>query len=181
MALDQRLPAITIGPRVRKSPFYDATIRYGVKAFTIYNQMYLPTMYTDPVDEYWKLVNDVTLWDVGGQRQIEISGPDALRFIQLLTPRDLSIARPGYCLYVLLTAEDGGIVNDAVMLQLGEQQFWLSPGDGDALLWIEGVALNSGLNVHVCEQVRLSPNSDNLTLLKKSITSHNVTQFRFCM
>ena len=68
---------ISINPRVRKSPYFDATIRYGAKAFTIYNHMYMPTHYGDPVDEYWHLVRDVTLWDVSCQRQIRISGPDA--------------------------------------------------------------------------------------------------------
>lgn len=144
-------PAITIGPRVRKSPFFDATLRCGARSFTVYNHTYMPTCYSNPVEEYWSLVNDVTLWDVSCQRQIEISGPDALRLIQLLTPRDLSKCKTGQCLYVLITDENGGIINDAVLLVLGPQQFWLSPGDGDILLWVMGVAVNSGLDVKVCE------------------------------
>jgi glycine cleavage system aminomethyltransferase T len=52
---------------------------------------------------------------------------------------------------VLLTAADGGIVNDAVLLRLGESHFWLSPGDGDALLWVQGLALHAGLQVEVRE------------------------------
>jgi len=87
---NQRVPAISIGPRVRKSPYFDATIRYGARAFTVYNHMYMPTHYGNPVEEYWRLVTDVTLWDVSCQRQIEIIGPDALQFMELLTPRDLS-------------------------------------------------------------------------------------------
>ena len=148
---DHLTPGISIGPRVRKSPFYPATRRHGAKAFTVYNHMYLPTAYTDPVDEYWKLVKAVTLWDVACQRQIEITGPDALRLMQRLIPRDLANCRPGQCRYVVITGEDGGIINDAVLLLLGEQHFWLSPGDGDALLWVQGVAINSGLDVHVSE------------------------------
>ena len=72
---------ISIGPRVRKSPFFDATMRWGARAFTVYNHMYMPTHYGDPVEEYWRLVTDVTLWDVSCQRQIRIFGPDALPFI----------------------------------------------------------------------------------------------------
>jgi aminomethyltransferase len=144
-------PAMSFGPRVRKSPFFDATIRYGAKAFTIYNHVYMPTCYTSPIDEYWSLVNDVTLWDVSCQRQIEINGPDALRFTQLMTPRDLSECKTGQCLYVLLTDDAGGLVNDAVLLVLGPEQFWLSPGDGDILLWAMGVAVHSGLDVSVFE------------------------------
>jgi len=98
-------------------------------------------MYTSPVEEYWSLVNGVTVWDVSCQRQIEITGPDALRFVQLLTPRDLSNCTTGQCLYVLITDEDGGIINDAVLLRIEEQRFWLSPGDGDVLLWVSGIAM----------------------------------------
>lgn len=145
------LPYLTIGPRVRKSPYFDATVRHGARAFSIYNHMYMPTLYAGPVDEYWSLVNDVTLWDVAAQRQIEISGPDAFDLIQFLTPRDMSRCRVGQCQYMVLTDEAGGIINDAILLRVGENQFWLSPGDGDVLLWILGVAVNSGMDVNVFE------------------------------
>ena len=148
---DENPPLISIGPRVRKSPFFDVTRKYGAKAFTVYNHMYMPTMYTDPVDEYWSLVNDVTLWDVSCQRQVEITGPDAFELIQRLTPRDMSKCQVGQCQYMVLTDTAGGIINDAVMLRVGEQQFWLSPGDGDVLLWVLGVAARSGLDVQVDE------------------------------
>lgn len=146
-----RTPLITFGPRVRKSPYFDATVRYGVKSFTIYNHVFMPTCYSSPVEEYWSLVNDVTLWDVTCQRQIEIAGPDAFRFIQYLTPRDMSNCAVGQCQYMVLTNEEGGIVNDAVMLRVKEDQFWLSPGDGDVLLWAAGAAVNSGMDVRVFE------------------------------
>jgi len=142
---------ISIGPRVHKSPFYEATLRHGAKAFTIYNHTYLPTSYGDDVADYWSLVNDVTLWDVACQRQVEISGPDALKFMQFLTPRDMSKCEVGQCQYMALTNQDGGIVNDAIMLRVGEQLFWLSPGDGDVLWWAMGVAVNSGMDVNVSE------------------------------
>jgi aminomethyltransferase len=144
-------PLLSIGPRVRKSPFFEATRRCGAKSFTVYNHMYMPTGYTDPVDEYWKLVEGVTLWDVACERQIEVTGPDAARFVQYLTPRNLRKCGIGACRYVLLTAQDGGIVNDAVLLRLGESHFWLSPGDGDALLWAQGAAIHSGMNVEIVE------------------------------
>ena len=142
---------ISIGPRVRKPPYFEATMRHGATAFTVYNHMYLPTVFSNPVDEYWSLVNAVTLWDVACQRQIEVSGPDASRLIQYLTPRDTSGSQVGQCLYVFLTNASGGLINDAVLLHLDEQRFWLSPGDGDALLWVQGVAVNSGLDVQVHE------------------------------
>jgi len=142
---------ISIGPRVHKSPFYEATLRYGAKAFTIYNHTYMPTVYSGPVDEYWSLVNDVTLWDVTCQRQIEIAGPDAFPFIQILTPRDISKCEVGQCQYMMLTNQDGGIVNDGILLRVDEDRFWLSPGDGDVLMWASGAAVNSGMDVRVFE------------------------------
>ena len=151
MTRNEFTPYITIGPRVRKSPYYEATRRYGAKAFTIYNHMFMPTVYTDPVDEYWKLVNDVTLWDVACERQIEITGPDAARLVQLLIPRNVSKLDVEQCWYVLMTAEDGGIINDAVLLRLGKNHFWLSPADGDTLLWVRGIAVNAGLEVTIRE------------------------------
>jgi aminomethyltransferase len=144
-------PTLSIGPRVRKSPFFDATVQAGAKAFTIYNHMYMPTCYSDPVSEYWAIVRGVTLWDVACERQIEISGPDALALTQLLTPRDVSTCLVDRCRYVLLTDTDGGVVNDAVMLRLAEDRFWLSPGDGDVLLWAQGVAARAGMDVRVFE------------------------------
>ena len=151
MTANKIAPSIAIGPRVRKSPFYDATLRCGAKAFTVYNHMYMPTLYTSPIEEYWSLVEGVTLWDVSCQRQIEITGPDALRFVQLLTPRNLARCKAGQCLYVLITDQDGGIINDAVLLVLGPRHFWLSPGDGDILLWALGVAVNSQMDVTIVE------------------------------
>ena len=151
MSTDTEQPLIAIGPRVRKSPFFDATRRYGAKAFTIYNHMFMPTVYTDSITEYWSLVNDVTVWDVACQRQIEISGQDASRFVQTLTPRDMSNCRVGQCQYLVFTDADGGIINDAVLLRIEEDRFWLSPGDGDVLLWAKGVAVNSGMDVKVAE------------------------------
>ena len=144
-------PLISFGPRVHKSPFFESTRRYGAKSFTVYNHVYMPTSYSGPVDEYWSLVNDVTLWDVTCERQIEVTGPDAFRFIQLLTPRDMSKCEVGQCQYMVLTNQDGGIVNDAILLRVREDQYWLSPGDGDVLMWASGVAVNSGMDVEVFE------------------------------
>lgn len=151
MSSPARAPLISIGPRVRKSPFFDATLRYGAEAFTIYNHTYMPTSYGDNVRDYWSLVNDVTLWDVTCQRQIQITGPDAYKLIEFLTPRDMSGCEVGQGQYILLTDEDGGIVNDAVMLRVEENMYWISPGDGDVIWWIKGVVVNSGFDVKVVD------------------------------
>jgi glycine cleavage system aminomethyltransferase T len=139
------------GARLRRSPFFEATQRYGCRAYTVYNHMFLPSCYDDPVNEYWHLLREVTLWDVSVERQTEITGPDAFRFTSLLTPRDLSTCRVGQGKYVLITTEDGGIVNDPVLLRLGEQHFWLAGADSDLLLYAKGIAVNAGMQVEIRE------------------------------
>ena len=151
MSNSNKPATISFGSRIRKSPYYDSTRKYGAKAFTIYNHMYMPTSYTSPEEEYLSLVNDVTMWDVAAERQIEINGPDAYDFVRTLTPRNLEKCELGHCLYILLIGEDGGIINDAVLLRVKPDQFWISPGDSDVLLWIQGAAVNSGMDVNVLE------------------------------
>jgi aminomethyltransferase len=139
------------GPYIRKSPYFYATRRYGCQAYDVYNHMYLPSYYNDPIEEYWRLLNDVTLWDVGVERQVEITGPDAARFTDWLVTRDMTRCAVGQCKYVLLTDEQGGIINDPVLLRLGQNHFWLSLSDSDVLLWAKGAALNSGMDVQLGE------------------------------
>jgi glycine cleavage system aminomethyltransferase T len=139
------------GPWYRKSPFFEATRRYGCTAYDIYNHTYLPGYYDDPIVEYWHLLEKVTVWDVGVERQVEITGPDAFRFTEMLTPRDLSTCAIGQCKYVLITDESGGIINDPVLLRLAEDHFWLSLADSDVLLWAKGVAVHSGMDVQIRE------------------------------
>ncbi len=139
------------GARLRRSPFFDATQRYGARGYTVYNHMLFPTCFADFEEEYWHLLNHVTLWDVSVERQVEITGPDAFAFTNMLTPRDLSKCAVGQGKYVVITAEDGGILNDPVLLRLGENHFWLALADSDVLLWARGVALKFGLRVTITE------------------------------
>ncbi len=139
------------GARVRRSPFFDATLRHGCWGYTVYNHMFLPIGYDDLEKEYWKLLNDVTVWDVSVERQVEITGPDAFAFTNLLTPRDLSRCKVGQGKYVIITDERGGIINDPVLLRLRENHFWLALADSDVLLWARGVAYRSGMNVQITE------------------------------
>ncbi len=139
------------GTQIRKSPYFDATVRWGATRFSVYNHMYIPRDFGDPVQNFWNLVNDAILCDVAVERQVEITGPDAAKFTQLLTPRDISQCAVGQCKYVLITNAEGGILNDPVLLRLGDNHFWLSLADNDVLLWAQGVAVNSGLDVTITE------------------------------
>jgi glycine cleavage system aminomethyltransferase T len=139
------------GTQIRKSPYFDATVRWGARGFSVYNHMYIPRDFGDPVQNFWNLVNDAILCDVAVERQVEISGPDAAKFTQMMTPRDLSNMSVGQCKYVLITNAYGGILNDPILLRLGENHFWLSLADSDILLWAQGVAVHSGLDVTIRE------------------------------
>jgi glycine cleavage system aminomethyltransferase T len=140
-----------IQPWYRKSPYFDATKRAGCKSWGLYNHMLLPTLYDDPVSEYRALLEDVTMWDVSVERCVEITGPDAFELANLITCRDLTTCDVWQCKYVLLTAADGGIVNDPVLLRLGPNHFWLALADSDALLYVAGVAAGRGLDVAIRE------------------------------
>ena len=141
----------SFGTQIRKSPYFDATVRWGAQGFSVYNHMYIPRDFGDPEQNFWNLVNDAILCDVAVERQVEITGPDAAEFVQMLTPRDLSNMAVGQCKYILITNADGGILNDPILLRLAENHFWISLADSDILLWAQGVAVHSGLDVTICE------------------------------
>ena len=143
--------SFSFGTQVRKSPYSDAALRWGARGFSVYNHMYIPRDFGDPVQNFWNLVNGAILCDVAVERQVEITGPDAARFTQYLSCRDLSKCQVGQCKYVLITDQDGGIINDPILLKLAEDHFWLSIADSDVLLWAKGVAVNSGMDVQITE------------------------------
>lgn len=149
--LDTNVSSVGFGAQIRQSPYFDATLRWGATGFSVYNHMYIPREFGDPVRNFWNLVERAILCDVSVERQVEITGPDAAAFVQLLTPRNLATCQVGQCKYVLLTSQEGGIINDPVLLRLGENHFWLSLADSDGLLWAKGVAAFAGMAVSIRE------------------------------
>jgi glycine cleavage system T protein len=142
---------VQCGARLRRSPYFEAEQRHDPKGYTVYNHMLFPIRYDDLEAEYWHLINHVTLWDVAVERQVEITGPDAFRFTSMLTPRDLSKCAVGQGKYVVITAPDGGIVNDPVLMRLGENHFWLAVADSDVLLYALGLAAATEADVTIRE------------------------------
>ena len=141
----------SFGTQIRKSPFFDSTVRWGAKGFSTYNHMYIPRDFGDPEENFWNLINSAILCDVAVERQVQIKGPDAGKFVQMMVPRDLSEMSIGQCKYVILTNNDGGILNDPVLLKINEDCFWFSLADSDVLFWAQGLAVNSNLNVDISE------------------------------
>ena len=139
------------GTQIRKSPFFEATVKWGAKAFSVYNHMYIPRDFGDPEQNFWNLIETAILCDVAVERQVQITGKDASKFVQFLTPRNLSNMSVGQCKYILITNSKGGIINDPILLRLEENKYWISLADSDVLLWAQGLAVNSKFEVDISE------------------------------
>ncbi len=137
--------------RLRRTPFSEGVEAAGVKAYTVYNHMLLPTVFRSVEEDYHHLKSAVQVWDVAVERQVELRGPDAGRLMQMLTPRDLRRMLPGQCYYVPIVDETGGMLNDPVAVKLSEDRWWISIADSDLLFWVKGLALGYRLDVLVDE------------------------------
>jgi glycine cleavage system aminomethyltransferase T len=137
--------------RLRPSPFYESAVAEGMVAASIYNRMIMPTSYGHPEEEYWRVINGVSQWDVGVERQVQLKGPDAGRLAQILSPRDLSNCKVGQGKYVPLCNHRGTVINDPIVLKLAEDLYWLSIADSDIWLWAGAIAAERGLVVEVSE------------------------------
>ncbi len=142
---------ITLGARIRKSPFFEAARAAGMTHATVYNHMYLPVSFGDTGAEYQRLTQAVAMWDVGVERQIQLAGPDAMALAAYLTPRDLSRCKAGQGKYVPLCDFEGRLINDPVLLKLNDELVWLSIADSDMLYWARAVAALKGFDVAVSE------------------------------
>lgn len=148
---------LNMSRRIRRSPFTDKVEEHGVRGFSVVNHMLLPKAFAASVEEdYWHLRTHVQIWDVGVQRQVQITGPDAAHLVQLMTPRDVRGAKIGKCLYVPLIDEKAGMLNDPVLIKLADDKFWLSIADSDVLLWAKGLAVGLRLDVEI-EEPDVSP------------------------
>ena len=142
---------IAIGSNIRKSPYFDATVADGVVSFSVYNHMFAPSHFGDPIREYQALLDNVVMWDVSCERQVELAGPDAEQLMRYLTPRDISGTVIGQGRYVPMCDYDGNLINDPVLQKLSDGRFWLSIADSDILLWAQAIVAERGLDVRVTE------------------------------
>ena len=142
---------LSLGARVRKSPFFEASVESGLTAASVYNHMYMPTSYGDPDAEYNRLINGVAVWDVAVERQVAVKGPDAIKLAKYLTPRNLDGLVIGQGKYVPICKHDGSIINDPVLLQIADNEVWFSIADSDLYLWVSAIAGSLGMDVEVFE------------------------------
>ncbi len=137
--------------RVRPSPFFEAVVAEGMVAANVYNRMIMPTSFGKPEEEYWRLINGVSQWDVGVERQVQLKGLDAGKLAQILCPRDLSTCKVGQGKYVPLCNHRGTVINDPILLKLADDLYWLSIADSDIWFWASAIAAERGLNVEISE------------------------------
>ncbi len=145
------MATISIGSRIHKSPFYEATVEAGVASFTIYNRMYMPTSYGDPIGEYERLKTGVSCWDVAAERQVEIAGPDATVLADYVSARRLHDLEPGRARYAPMCDFRGCLINDPIALRLGPDRWWLSLADSGMEFWVHAIAGARGLDAQVFE------------------------------
>lgn len=137
--------------RLRPSPFYESALAAGMTSTSIYNRMILPTSYGDPEAEYWRLINDCSMWDVGAERQVQIQGKDALKLTQLLTVRNLSTCAEGQGKYAPVCNHEGSLLNDPIVLKFSDELLWLSIADSDIWYWARAIAAERSLRVSITE------------------------------
>lgn len=143
--------AVFPSARLKVSPFYDATVAEGMTQASIYNGMIMPTSYGDPEAEYWRLIEGVSQWDVGCERQVQLKGRDAGRLAQILAARDLGKCKHGQGKYVPICDHRGTIINDPILLKHADDLYWLSIADSDVWLWAKAIVAERRLDVEVSE------------------------------
>ena len=167
--------------RLRSTPFTSRLEKYGVGGYTVYNHMLLPTFFKSINDEYEHLKNDVQLWDVSVQREIEINGKDSYKLVQLMTCRDLSKAKIKKCYYVPLVDKNGNMINDPLIMKISEHKWRICIADSDVMLFAKGISDSYNLDVkihetNICTLAIQGPKSDNLM---KKIFGNKILELKF--
>lgn len=150
-----------IDQRIRKGPYWHLSQAAGCWCHSVYNRVYHPRAYIKPengglMEEYKFLTEHVTMWNVAVERQIQVKGPDAERFVDLVITRKASACEVMKARYVILCNQYGGILNDPVMLRPAADEFWFSLSDSDILFWLQGVNASEKMNVEIHE-IDVSP------------------------
>ncbi len=150
-----------ISTRVRKSPYWHLSMQAGCWRATVYNRIYHPRGYVKPEDggamvEYDAIVNHVTMWNVAVERQIQVKGPDAEKFVDYVITRDATKISPMRARYVILCNAYGGVLNDPILLRISKDEFWFSLSDSDIGMYLQGVNSDLRFNCTV-DEIDVSP------------------------
>ena len=167
--------------RVRSTPYTSKIQEQGVTAYTVYNHMLLPAAFGSLEDSYHHLKKHVQVWDVAGERQVEISGKDSAKLVQLMTCRDLSKSKVGRCYYCPIIDDSASLINDPVILKLNEHRWWISIADSDVKLFAKGIAIGKSFDVKIFEpdvDILAVQGPKSFTLMEK-IFGKQITEMKF--
>lgn len=134
-----------VDTRLRKGPYFHLSEEAGAWCFSVYNKIYHPRAYISNeeggiMEEYKYLTEHVTMWNVAVERQICVKGPDAGKMVDYVcTRKPTKICPTGKCKYVILCNQEGGILNDPILLRVQDDEWWFSIADSDLNLWLQGV------------------------------------------
>ena len=137
--------------RLRSTPYTDRIEAHGVSSYTVYNHMLLPASFKSLESDYHHLKEFVQVWDVAAERQVEITGKDSAKLVQLMTCRDLSKSKIGRCYYSPLVDQEGLLVNDPIINKLEEDRWWISIADSDVIFFAKGIASGNKFEVEIKE------------------------------
>merc|ERR1719510_2240057 len=146
-----------VDTRLRKGPYWHLSQEAGSWCYSVYNKIYHPRAYIPReegglMEEYKYLTEHVTMWNVAVERQAMVKGPDADAFVDYVTTRKPSAICPvGKCKYVLLTNNEGGILNDPILLHVAKDEWWYSLADSDMAMYLQGVNHDGRWNVDIRE------------------------------
>tara|TARA_B100000989_G_scaffold32917_2_gene21042 strand:- start:8594 stop:9703 length:1110 start_codon:yes stop_codon:yes gene_type:complete len=137
--------------RLRSTPYTDRIESHGVSGYTVYNHMLLPVSFNSIESDYAHLKKYVQVWDVAAERQVQITGKDSAKLVQLMTCRDLSKSKVGRCYYAPLIDDQGNLVNDPIINKLADDKWWLSIADSDVIFFAKGLAAGNKFEVSITE------------------------------
>ena len=129
---------------------------------------------------YWKVRREL-IFRHTGEHPYEISGPDALKLLQKIFPRDISKVKKGRCSYQFACYHDGGMITDGILLRINDDTYWFAQADGDMFSWYKAQA--EGLNVKIVDpnvwvsQIQGPRSMELLDILTKTNISSNWKYF----
>ncbi|MGN1236409.1 MAG: glycine cleavage system aminomethyltransferase GcvT, partial [Bacteroidaceae bacterium] len=108
----------------KKTCLYDNHVKQGA-LISPFGGFEMPIRYTDIKDEHLAVRQNVGVFDVSHMGEVEITGPDAEKFVQHLFTNDVSGAEPGKIFYGMMLYPDGGCVDDLLVYCEGDGKFFL--------------------------------------------------------
>ena len=121
------------------------------KSFLEYRGYWLPHCFNNEggIAEYWACREKVVVMDLSPLRKFEVLGPDAETLIQKTITRDARKLAVGQVVYTAVCNETGGMIDDATVFRLGDNNFRFIGGDPYDGVWLREVAERNNLHVWI--------------------------------